>query len=348
LFLFGAGVVLAVAGAASISSAWDDVTVSSASDSPAQVAPAGNLFARTNIATPASSANASDQLAQAAERSALMFDGPTRLGGFSQLATQAPVLEGRFMTVLAEPPTAPLAQVKKVLAAAPIAQVETPQPTANPFRLQSTPPAVVATREAPTPARAQVRAKALASVAPPAEKGFLQRLFGSSEPQGESALAYAPVETDELRTWPGAAPTRRSGAGERTAIYDISRKIVIMPNGERLEAHSGLGDLMDEPQSMRMKNRGVTPPNVYTLRLRESLFHGVQAIRLVPVHNNLMFGRDGILAHSYMLGPRGDSNGCVSFRDYDAFLKAFLRGDVTRLVVAENASSSLALLAGAR
>ena len=277
-----------------------------------------------------------------------MFDGPTRLGGFSQLAMQAPVVEGRFVTAFAEPLPAPTAHVRKVFAAVPIAQVETPQPTANPFRLQSTPPAVAATREAPTPGRAQVRAKALAAAAPPAEKGFLQRLFGSSEQQRESALAYAPVETDDLRSWPGVAPGKRSGAGERTAIYDISRKIVIMPNGERLEAHSGLGDLMDEPQSMRMKNRGVTPPNVYTLRLRESLFHGVQAIRLLPVHNNLMFGRDGILAHSYMLGPRGDSNGCVSFRDYDAFLKAFLRGDVTRLVVAENASSSLALLEGAR
>jgi hypothetical protein len=34
-----------------------------------------------------------------------------------------------------------------------------------------------------------------------------------------------------------------------------------------------------------------------------------------------------------MLGPRGDSNGCVSFRDYNAFLQAFKRGEVKRLVV---------------
>ena len=37
-----------------------------------------------------------------------------------------------------------------------------------------------------------------------------------------------------------------------------------------------------------------------------------------------MFGRDGILAHSYMLGPNGQSNGCLSFRDYPKFLRAFL------------------------
>jgi hypothetical protein len=48
-----------------------------------------------------------------------------------------------------------------------------------------------------------------------------------------------------------------------------------------------------------------------------------------------MYGRAGILAHPYMLGPNGQSNGCVSFSDYPEFLNAFLRGEVTRLVVVE-------------
>jgi hypothetical protein len=69
--------------------------------------------------------------------------------------------------------------------------------------------------------------------------------------------------------------------------------------------------------------------------MRESLFHGVRAIRLVPKDDSKMHGRDGILAHTYMLGPNGQSNGCVSFRDYQAFLDAYLRGDITRLVVVE-------------
>jgi hypothetical protein len=34
-----------------------------------------------------------------------------------------------------------------------------------------------------------------------------------------------------------------------------------------------------------------------------------------------------------MLGPRGDSNGCVSFKDYKRFLAAFKRGEIKRLVV---------------
>jgi len=34
-----------------------------------------------------------------------------------------------------------------------------------------------------------------------------------------------------------------------------------------------------------------------------------------------------------MLGPRGDSNGCVSFKEYAKFLRAYTNGEVSRLVV---------------
>jgi hypothetical protein len=108
---------------------------------------------------------------------------------------------------------------------------------------------------------------------------------------------------------------------------------VYLPNGERLEAHSGLGEMMDDPRFKHLKMRGVTPPNTYNLTLRESLFHGVQAIRLNPVDEKAMFGRAGILAHSYLLGPNGQSNGCISFRDYPRFLRAYLRGEIDRIVV---------------
>ena len=49
-----------------------------------------------------------------------------------------------------------------------------------------------------------------------------------------------------------------------------------------------------------------------------------------------MFGRDGMLAHTYMLRNRGHSNGCVVFSNYPAFLAAFQRGEVDRLVVVEH------------
>ena len=122
-------------------------------------------------------------------------------------------------------------------------------------------------------------------------------------------------------------------ARPKTAVYDITAKTVYMPNGERLEAHSGLGGFMDDPRNVHRRMHGATPPNIYRLKLREALFHGVRAIRLTPENEKEMFGRTGILAHTYMLGPNGQSNGCVSFKDYNKFLQAFLRGEVERLEV---------------
>lgn len=119
----------------------------------------------------------------------------------------------------------------------------------------------------------------------------------------------------------------------RTAIYDITARTVYLPNGERLEAHSGYGRYMDDPRYVKLKNRGPTPPNVYKLTLRESLFHGVQALRMIPEDEDAMYGRDGILTHSYLLGSSGQSHGCVSFKDYPRFIRAFLRGEFDRIEV---------------
>jgi type VI secretion system (T6SS) effector TldE1-like protein len=125
-------------------------------------------------------------------------------------------------------------------------------------------------------------------------------------------------------------------ADGHTAIYDIVAHKVYLPNGQRLEAHSGFGHYLDDPRYVSEKDRGPTPPNVYDLSLREEPFHGVRAIRLIPVGGGNMFGREGMLAHSYMLGPNGQSNGCVSFSDYPAFLDAVLSGEINRLVVVEH------------
>ena len=118
-----------------------------------------------------------------------------------------------------------------------------------------------------------------------------------------------------------------------TAVYDISAHTVYMPDGTELEAHSGLGDRLDDPRHVHEKMRGATPPNVYELEPREQLFHGVQALRLIPAGDGNLFGRTGLLAHSYMLGPNGDSNGCVSFRNYNAFLRAYMNHKIKRLAV---------------
>lgn len=128
--------------------------------------------------------------------------------------------------------------------------------------------------------------------------------------------------------------------GDKFAIYDIKGRTVYLPSGEKLEAHSGYGDGFDNLSYVSTRMIGPTPPNIYTLTMREALFHGVEALRLRPVGDGKMYGRDGLLTHSYLMGPRGDSNGCVSFKDYDRFLAAFKRGEVTRLIVVANLTNA--------
>jgi hypothetical protein len=135
-------------------------------------------------------------------------------------------------------------------------------------------------------------------------------------PDGPDVFSRLPLDSDD-----------------RTAIYDIVAHTIYLPSGMRLEAHSGMGSYLDDPRFVDVRGQGPTPPNVYSLVLRAQPFHGVRAIRLVPVDGRKMFGRTGILAHTYMLGPSGQSNGCVAIRNYSLFLDAFLRGEVDRLIV---------------
>ena len=220
-----------------------------------------------------------------------------------------------------------------------------PLPPINPDRVRArTDVAQVTPKQMALPPRttrvAQATPKAGASED---KRTFFEKLFGIQQPGSGPALAYAPADggaTDVLRRYDQNGP--KPLVGEKTAVYDITAATVYMPNGKKLEAHSGLGQFKDNPESMKIRMRGVTPPNLYDLRLRESLFHGVKALRMTPADNAKMFGRDGILAHTYMLGPRGDSNGCVSFRDYPEFLAAFERGEVKRILVVTSASTMLA------
>jgi hypothetical protein len=125
-----------------------------------------------------------------------------------------------------------------------------------------------------------------------------------------------------------------------TAVYDISAHAVYLPDGSKLEAHSGIGSLRDDPEHVDVPNTGATPPAVYELKPRERLFHGVQALRMIPAEGSTTNGRSGLLTHSYMLGVEGDSNGCVSIKNYETFLRAFKDGAFTRLVVVPSLSGA--------
>jgi hypothetical protein len=189
---------------------------------------------------------------------------------------------------------------------------------------------------APPPQPPQIRTASLrdraqidrvAANKPADAPSIFEKLFGKPSPL---TLAYAAPNDGGL----GAGRSVAAGRYERdTAVYDISAHVVYMPDGTALEAHSGLGSLLDDPRHADERNRGVTPPNVYDLELREEPFHGVRALRLIPEDEGKVFGRSGFLAHSFMLGPNGDSNGCVSFKDYEAFLRAYLDQRIKRLAV---------------
>jgi Tlde1 domain len=156
--------------------------------------------------------------------------------------------------------------------------------------------------------------------------------------------ATRPDELDSSATPAEAALESNSPPDEddldHAAVYDIAAHTVYLPDGKRLEAHSGLGRLLDDPRYAHIKDRGPTPPNVYDLSLRERNFHGVRALRLNPAGGDKMFGRDGLLAHSYLHGSNGQSNGCVAFRDYSAFLSAYLSGEIDRLVVVDHLAAT--------
>lgn len=166
-----------------------------------------------------------------------------------------------------------------------------------------------------------------------------------SKPVPEEAapvLAYAnpgTPEDDENGVFGGLGKVFKGlkgglpGAASKVAVYDISAATVHMPDGTKLEAHSGIGHRMDNPKYAYVKNYGPTPPNVYRLRMRERRFHGVEAIRMLPTDRAAMKGRDGMLTHTRLLRRSIGSHGCVAFKDYNKFLKAFKRGKVKTLIV---------------
>jgi Protein of unknown function (DUF2778) len=198
-----------------------------------------------------------------------------------------------------------------------------PEPTIDPDERLS--------RLEPPPIQIGPSPQESSDIAPPRDSAPLVDLQSSpSESAPPAVLAPLPPSRPLGSAPPGNPPTSYD---QSTAVYDISAHTVYLPDGMRLEAHSGLGDRIDDPRFVDERDRGATPPGIYQLTLRESIFHGVQALRLNPVGTGFTFNRVGLLAHPYMLGPNGDSNGCVSFKNYDVFLRAFQSGGVKRLAV---------------
>src|SRR5258708_3580394 len=188
------------------------------------------------------------------------------------------------------------------------------------------------------------RAKAaVMSIASSEKQSIVEKLWGK-QPSHGSLLSYASADASVTGSIPSGVNQNPMLGGSppydrQTAVYDVSAHIVYLPDGSKLEAHSGLGSMLDDPHSSRIRMRGVTPPHIYELTPREALFHGVPALRLNPIGGeDAIYGRSGLLAHTFMLGPNGDSNGCVSFRDYNAFLNAYRNQGIKKLAVVSRIS----------
>jgi Protein of unknown function (DUF2778) len=178
--------------------------------------------------------------------------------------------------------------------------------------------------------------QAFADTTPRADNRSFFQKFSDILP-GKIRLASLTPDSGLFQKGPDLAAL---GYASQTAVYDISARAVYLPSGVALEAHSGMGPLMDNPDHVDQRMVGATPPATYDLKPREKLFHGVRALRMTPVEGSNALGRVGLLTHSYMLGPRGDSNGCVSIKFYDRFLKAYDDGEFNRLVVVPSLKGS--------
>lgn len=218
--------------------------------------------------------------------------------------------------------------------------VSTPVPAPNPLSATETPMMGAEMATAPLPLSHPLGREE--RMARDTDNSRVASIGPAGTPGGEPAEMRAAPTAPEEQVRP--TPRRRGGIpshtnvtlptpADRYAVYDIAGKTVYMPSGKRFEAHSGYGDKMDDIRHVSVRMLGPTPPNTYRLTPRERLFHGVAALRMHPVGSGKMFGRDGFLTHSYLMGAGGDSNGCVSFKDYDAFLAAYRQGEITHLVV---------------
>src|SRR5262245_18313465 len=197
-------------------------------------------------------------------------------------------------------------------------------------------PGIPMPKSRPAGADTQVAAAPADNAPKPEDRSFFQKLTDML-PSGRIRLASLTPDSGLFSQGPDLAAL---GYDRQTAVYDITAHAVYLPSGISLEAHSGMGDLRDSPNHVQQRMVGATPPATYELKPREKLFHGVAALRMNPVDGTSTFGRSGLLAHSYMLGPNGDSNGCISIKNYDRFLKAYNDGEINRIVVVPALSGS--------
>jgi hypothetical protein len=304
------------------------------------------------LATRSAAQAISEAFAALSESASSVIEKPATVASISSslfndrfAASQPEGVESRAAEMAPTPQMPKLAEAPKATVPAKLAEAPKPKEAAPAKLAMNVPPPAPAPGPVESkPAKSSglsfsdmaQRAKAAVMSIAPERQSITDKLWGKPSSSGP-LLSYASADAsftssigeNKNPALAGQAPYERD-----TAVYDISAHMVYMPDGSKLEAHSGLGSELDDPRSAKIRMRGVTPPHIYELKPREALFHGVPALRLNPIGGeDAIYGRSGLLAHTYMLGPNGDSNGCVSFKDYNAFLNAYHNQGIKKLAV---------------
>ena len=181
---------------------------------------------------------------------------------------------------------------------------------------------------------------------PVEEKPVARTPRGKDKPKDKvEELAYAKPDRTLFGNIFKGGGTGWPGRGTKVAIYDVTAATVYMPDGTKLRAHSGIGNMRDNPRYEHVKMNGPTPAGIYRLKMRERRFHGVEAIRMTSIDGRDPKNRTGLLTHTNLLRGRIGSHGCVAFQNYEPFLNAFKRGHVNTLIVVPSLPSSRTQLA---
>src|SRR6202042_378327 len=129
-----------------------------------------------------------------------------------------------------------------------------PKPSPRPAEVRPAKSSGASVRDMASRAKAAV----MAAVTPPEKPTIFEKLFGKLQSTG-STLAYASADVSSTSS---LGPTQNPALGgssplfdRTTAVYDISAHTVYLPDGKRLEAHSGLGDKLDDPRSASVRMR---------------------------------------------------------------------------------------------
>ena len=258
----------------------------------------------------------------------------------SHVATQASRDESVSLKPALEPmePTAAGEPVDRKLTSSSISQSVTnaPVPPRRPAELR-----LSAIQTAPQAAlRRPVAANTTSAVAPAVSdnRSLIEKMFDqrpASGPQASGpALAYAVPEGGVTGIARSVISGGQSGYNRRTAIYDISAHTVYLPNGATAGGAFGSRRRDRTIRASCMKECAGRRHQMFTSLLRaNSFFMGFKRCVSNPSARAIFSDAPDFWRILICSCANGASNGCVSFKNYDAFLQAYQNGEIKHLAV---------------